>query len=106
MKTKIPRRPIDVNVEGLDRIIDNAKSTSLRESDSEKLKTALHALAEKLLPQPKTEKTSAIFGDAKKPAPEDIPPEAGQTVAGHGRNGADTYRSADKIRVTHAAGAR
>jgi transposase len=100
MKTK--RRRIDVNVEELDRIIDNAKSAPLSESDSEKLKTALHALAEKLLPQPKTEKTSAVFGDAQKPAPEDKRPEADQAVAGHGRNGADTYRSADKIRVTHA----
>jgi hypothetical protein len=37
--------------------------------------------------------TEAIFGDAKKPAPEDMPPEADQTIAGHGHNGDDTYRS-------------
>ena len=47
MKKKVPRRRIDVNVEELDRIIDGAKSVPLSESDSEKLKTALHALAER-----------------------------------------------------------
>jgi transposase len=101
MKTKIPRRRIDVNVEELDRIIDDAKSAPLSESNSQKLKTALHALAERLLPQPKTEKTSAIFGDAEKPAPEGMRPEADR-AAGHGRNGADVYHGANKVRVTHS----
>ena len=40
MKTKIPRRRIDVNAEELDRIIDDAKSAPLTEADSQKLKTA------------------------------------------------------------------
>ena len=63
MKKKVARRRIDVNVEELDRIIDGAKSAPLSESDSEKLKSALHALAERLLPRSKTEKTSSVFGD-------------------------------------------
>ena len=75
MKKKTPRRRVDVNVEELDQIIDHAKSAPLSESDSQKLKTALHALAERLLPQPKTEKTSSVFGDAEKPAPEERPPK-------------------------------
>ena len=70
MKKKIPRRRIDVNVEELDRIIDGAKSTPLTESDSQKLKTALHALAERLLPRSKTEKTSSVFSDPESAAPE------------------------------------
>ena len=98
---KKPRRRIDVNVEELDRIIDDAKSAPLSESDSQKLKTALHALAERLLPAPQTEKTRAVFGDAEQPAPEDARPEA-DPAAGHGRNGADAYRGANKIPVTHA----
>jgi transposase len=102
MKTKALRQRIDVNVEELDRIIDDAKSTPLSESDSEKLKTALHALADRLLPQLKTEKTSAVFGEADKPAPEPMQPEAGRTVTGHGRNGADAYRGAEKVAVTHS----
>jgi transposase len=101
MRKSIPRRPIDVNVEELDRIIDDAKSAPLSESDSQKLKTALHALADRLLPQSKTEKTSSVFGDVEKPAPDDMRVEANRP-AGHGRNGADAYHGADKVRVTHA----
>jgi len=100
MKKKLPRRRIDVNVEELDRIIDVARSAPLSESDSQKLKTALHALADKLLPRPKTEKTSSVFGDPKSEAPE----EGGQPTdqpAGHGRNGADAYRGAEKVEIAH-----
>jgi transposase len=97
MKTKALRRRIDVNVEELDRIIDDAKSAPLSESDSQKLKTAPHALADRLLPQLKTEKASAVFGDAEKPAPKQMRPEAG-----HGRNGANSYHGAEKVPVTHS----
>lgn len=93
---KAARRRIDVNVEELDRIIDGAKSAPLSESDSEKLKTALHALAERLLPTAKTEKTSSVFGGTDKEGrkPSDSSP-------GHGRNGAEAYRGADKVKVAH-----
>lgn len=93
---KAPRRRIDVNVEELDRIIDGAKSAPLSESDSEKLKTALHALAERLLPAAKTEKTNSVFGSTDKEGrkPTDSSP-------GHGRNGAEAYRGADKVKVAH-----
>jgi transposase len=101
MKKKAPRRRVDVNVEELDRIIDDARSAPLSEADSQKLKTALHALAERLLPHPKTEKTNAVFGDVKTSAPENPPAEAGP-ASGHGRNGAAAYRGADKVHITHA----
>src|SRR5579872_1789415 len=100
MKKKTPRRRIDVNVEELDRIIDGGKSAPLSESDSEKLKTALHALAERLLPRTKTEKTSSVFGDES-----GTPEENGKKkdpAVGHGRNGADAYRGAEKVKVAHA----
>ncbi len=93
---KSPRRRIDVNVEELDRIIDGAKSAPLSESDSEKLKTALHALAERLLPAAKTEKTSSVFGSTDK---EGHKPTG--SSPGHGRNGAEAYRGADKVKVAH-----
>jgi transposase len=95
---KTLRRRVDVNVEELDRIIDDAKMAPLSEADSEKLKTALHALAERLVPRAGTERTSSVFGDADKPVPEPIPAKS----AGHGRNGAAAYRGAQKIRVAHA----
>ena len=98
MKKKLPRRRIDVNVAELDRIIDGAKSALLTESDSEKLKTALHALAERLLPRSKTEKTSSVFSDPESTAPEDVRERPSN---GHGRNGADAYRGARKVEVAH-----
>lgn len=100
MKKKSSRRRIEVNVEELDRIIDDARSAPLSESDSQKLKAALHALAERLLPQAKTEKISALFGDAEQPAPEPAEPQPDRT-AGHGRHGAVAYRGATKVQITH-----
>jgi len=100
MKNKTRRR-VEVNVEELDRIIDDARSAPLSEADSQKLKTALHALAERLRSSTKTEKTSAVFNDAKKPAPDAPQPEA-QPASGHGRNGAAAYRGANKIQIKHA----
>jgi transposase len=99
MKKKTSRRRVHVNVEELDRIIDDARSAPLSEADSRKLKTALHALAGQLLPQAQTEKTSAVFGEAE--MPQDRQVEAAP-VSGHGRNGAPAYRGASKIPVTHS----
>ena len=98
MKKKSSRIRVDVNVEELDRIIDDARSAPLSEADSQKLKTALHALAERLLPHPKTEKTSAVFGEAETPTPKALP---ASQASGHGRNGAAVYRGAKKVRITH-----
>ena len=101
MKRKTPRRRVDVNVEELDRIIDDARMAPLSEADSQKLKTALHALAGHLMSQRKTEKTSAVFGDAEPPATETPHAEA-ERACGHGRNGAAAYRGAQKIAIPHA----
>jgi transposase len=56
-------------------------------------------MAERLRPQAKTEKTSAVLGEDTHPAPEQD--AAKQSSSGHGRNGADAYRSADKVPVAH-----
>ena len=101
MKKNIPRRRrLDIDVEELDRIIDDAKTAPLSEADSQKLKTALHALAENFLPQRNTEKTSSVFGDAEKAALQDMPAETDQP-SGHGRNGAVVYRGAEKVRIIY-----
>ena len=58
------RKRVDVNLKELDQIIDHAREVPLSESESEKLKEALHALAG-MLPAPRsTEKTNARFGTA------------------------------------------
>jgi transposase len=100
MKRKTPRRRVDVNVEELDRIIDDARTAPLSEADSQKLKTALHALAGHLLAERKTEKTSAVFDEAESSAPEVS--QAEEPASGHGRNGAAAYRGAKKIAIPHA----
>ena len=56
------KRPrMDVNLEELDQIIERGTHAPLSESEGEKLKSALHALAG-MLPQPRTtEKTKRRF---------------------------------------------
>ena len=61
MRKKSSRRRIDVNVDELDRIIDAAMQAPLNEADGRTLKTAVHAMAERLIRRRNTEKTSAVL---------------------------------------------
>ena len=101
MKKKTSRPRVDVNVEELDRVIDETEKGPLSEADRQKLRTTLHALVESLERRRNTEKTNAVLGDQDSPAP----PEATETnedrPAGHGRNGASAYRGAEKVEVAH-----
>ena len=58
------RRRIDVNLDELDQIIDRSTREPLSESEGHKLKTALHAMAERLLPKRNTEKISGDVSTA------------------------------------------
>ena len=49
-----------MNLEELDQIIDRGMRTPLNEAEGQKLKTALHAMAERLSWKRSTEKTSAV----------------------------------------------
>jgi hypothetical protein len=62
------RRRVDVNLDELDQIIDRGQRAPLSESEGEKLKTALHAMAERLLQKRSTEKTSAVLPPDTAPA--------------------------------------
>src|SRR6185437_5399768 len=94
---RMKRPRMDVNLEELDRIIERGTHAPLSESESEKLKSALHALVE-MLPQPRsTEKTKAVLGPLETPAPKND----AEPVKGHGRNGASSYTAAKKIAVEH-----
>jgi transposase len=94
------RRRIEINLEELDRIIDCGMRSPLSESDGQKIKTALHAMAERLTPKRSTEKTSAIL--------EKLVPKPGMRTdnqrprAGHGRHGAADFTSATRISIPHA----
>jgi transposase len=101
MKKKASRRRIDVNVDELDRIIDAAMREPLSETDGRTLKTAVHAMAERLVRRRNTEKTSAVLEPKKPPAAVDTQQPEKQ-AAGHGRNGASAFTGANRIAVAHA----
>src|SRR5271170_7939001 len=92
------KRPrVDVNLEELDQIIERGTHTPLSASESEKLKSVLHALAG-MLPQPRsTEKTKNVLEQSAVPTAENEP----EPVKGHGRNGASSYTGARKVTVPH-----
>ncbi len=62
------RRRVDVNLDELDQIIDRSPRAPLSEAEGQKLKTALHAMAERLLRKRSTEKTSAVLPPDTAPA--------------------------------------
>ena len=93
------RRRVDVNLEELDQIIDRSQRAPLSESEGEKLKTALHAMAERLQQKRSTEKTSAVLPQDQAPAGK--PDTSESAPAGHGRNPASAFRGANKVVVTH-----
>jgi transposase len=100
-KQKKPkRRRIDVNVEELDQIVDRARQAPLSDTDYDKLKTALHALIEKLLGLKKTEKLASVFADDQTPASPAAPPRP-EGAPGHGRNGAQAFSGAQKVSIAH-----
>ena len=102
MKKKVSRRRIDVNVDELDRIIEAALRAPLNEADGRTLKTAVHAMAERLTRRRNTEKTSAVLEPKAPPAAGDTPEPEKQAPAGHGRNGAAAFTGANRVAVAHA----
>ncbi len=107
------RRHLDVNLEELDRVLDQARQVPLSESDCDKIKGALHALASMLVRPRSTEKTSTVLaelqGSGTDPGTETPPETPAAPASGHGRNGAEASGSAEKRAITHpqvAHGAR
>jgi transposase len=93
------RRRVDVNLDELDQIIDRGQRAPLSEAEGEKLKAALHAMAERLLQKRSTEKTSAVLPPDTAPAGK--PDTSESAPGGHGRNPAAAFRGAHKVAVTH-----
>jgi len=103
MKKRTSRRGIDVNVDELDRIIDAAMREPLNENDGRTLKTAVHAMAERLVRRRNTEKTSAVLEPKTTSGTGTATPESGHSgPAGHGRNPATAFTGAERVRVKHA----
>ena len=97
------RRRVDVNLEELDQVLDGARQAPLSETDYDKLKGALHALAALLVRTRNTEKTSAVLENSKGAGTDTGTPSDGNAVAspGHGRNGAEAFSGARKIDIKH-----
>ena len=104
MRTTASRPRMDVDLEELDGIIDGALRAPLSESDGRKLKTALHAMAEKLLGQRTTEKTKAVLPKPRRLSILECAnaDQAEPAEKGHGRNGAGTFTGAARVTVRHA----
>lgn len=107
MSSKTKRRPIEVNLEELDQILDRTSSGPLSEAERQKLRVAIHAMAGRLTPKRNTEKTKAVL---EKLVPE-TRPLAEKSVAneeepmkpgGHGRNGAAAFVGASRVTIPHA----
>jgi transposase len=94
------RRRIDVNLDELDQIIDRSTQAPLSESEGQKLKTEIHAMAERLSWKRNTEKTSAVLPQDATSAGK---PESGASApAGHGRHGAAAFTGANRVPIAHA----
>ena len=96
------KRPrMDVNLEELDRVLDQARQAPLSEPDYDKLKSALHALAG-MVPKPRTtEKTKNVLEQPDTPSPESDSESPADKTPGHGRNGSSSYTGAQKVAVPH-----
>jgi transposase len=106
MKPKTFRRRIDVNVDELDRIITAAMQAPLSEAEGKTLRTAVHAMAERLMPRRSSEKTRAVLETATAEAvqadTDTTKPIEPATAKGHGRHGAAAFTGATRVDIRHA----
>jgi hypothetical protein len=107
MKRRTAGRRVDIDLQELDRIIDRSTRAPLSEAESQKVKTALHAMADRLTPKRSSEKTKVVLKAlvaAPATASEDSTGrEKAASPAGHGRNGAVEFRGANNVFIPHAA---
>jgi rubredoxin len=104
MRKKAARRRIEVNLDELDQIIDHGTSAPLSKADSQKLKAALHAMADRLTQKRNTEKTSVVLRElspASAAPSHDSTDKAEAAPAGHGRNGAAAFIGAIIVSIPH-----
>src|ERR1700736_23846 len=98
------RKRVDVNLQELDEVLDQARQAPLSEPDYQKLKGALHTLVELLAPSRNTEKTSAVLAEATGGdlTQEGSPGTQHHPRGGHGRNSAASFTGAQKVAIRHA----
>src|SRR5262249_8837748 len=118
-KMKAAVEEIEVNQEEVQALLER-KREALGEEDYQKLQKLLRAFGyltdligerdttitelRTLLMKPSTEKTEKVLERAGEPAWKNHPPRSdGKTKPGHGRNGAETYRGAERIAIQHGS---
>ena len=113
---------IEVNLPELEALLERARQEPLGEADYQKLRAAVEALGylaqligdkdttisrlRALLVKPSTEKTSKVLEQAglgPPPKRSPSPPASEKAKPGHGRNGAEAYRDARRIKISHAS---
>jgi transposase len=123
---KAAKETVEVNVTELEALLERKREV-LGEEDYQKLKKGLWALSyltdrigdkditisqlRALLMKPSTEKTRKVLEQAGLPTspPSSSPPPSADTSEsqkkkpGHGRNGAEAYRGAERIKIAHAS---
>jgi transposase len=96
---------MEINIEEIYQILDSARQQPMSETDCEKVKTAVAALAEKAAPRWRTtEKTDAVLPDQNpgKPAGNEPAAKGKPAKPGHGRNPSAAFTGAHRVSVTHA----
>jgi transposase len=100
---KARRVRVEVNLEELDQIIERGRQAPLSESDGQKLKAALHGMAERLTSNRSTEKTRAVLEQVEALEPTQQAQTSTEShSAGHGRHSAAAFTGAAKVAVSHA----
>jgi len=100
---KTKSRHLNVNLDELDRIIDRSTQAPLSTAESQKLRSALHAMADGLMRKRSTEKTSAVLDKLAAAMPACEESDTGTVAStGHGRNSAAAYTGAKRISIAHA----
>jgi hypothetical protein len=98
---KRTRPHVDINLQELDQVLDQARQAPLSEPDYQKIKDTLHTLVELLAPVRNTEKTSAVLPELATVEQTAIM-KTQQAKPGHGRNAAAAFNGARKVTVQHA----
>ena len=105
MKRRAARRRMAINLDELDGILDRSTTAPLSKVESQKIKAALHALADRFVHKRSTEKTKAILPQRDSEAAALAMESSGNdevAACGHGRNGAAAFAGAIRVSIPHA----
>jgi transposase len=106
MKRRVTRRRMEINLDELDGILDRSTTAPLSKAESQKLKAALHALADGCVQKRSTEKMKSVLParepEADSPATGPSGNDKVTVACGHGRNGAAAFAGAMRVSTPHA----